>query len=363
MNDKRIAYFVSHHGFGHAARASAVMQAIHSLRPDIEFELFTRAPRWFFDMSLTFRYGYQEITTDVGLIQQSPLEEDLPATIRKLANFLPFPDKLEHPIVHQLIKSQFDLCICDISPFGLAASHTAGIPAVLIENFTWDWIYSGYLAECPGFNRFIPQFTKTFQNADIHIQTEPVTQRSNKADLITNPVARKPRLSIIETRQLLNIPAQAPVIMITMGGFEVDYSFIEQLTVNKNVWFVIPGGAQKEVEYHPNLVLLPHHSDFYHPDLINAADAVISKAGYSTLSEAYLAGIPFGYVSRDRFRESPILSAFIQQNMHGIEINGETFQSGSWINSVSYLLDLGRRKSTGENGADQAAKFIVNILN
>ena len=126
MIEKKIAYFVSHHGFGHAARASAVMQAIHIIDPDIKFELFTRVPRWFFDSSLTFSYRYHEITTDVGLVQQSPLEEDLPDTIRKLADFLPFPTNPAMPIVRQLMQMQCDLCICDISPFGLAASRAAG---------------------------------------------------------------------------------------------------------------------------------------------------------------------------------------------------------------------------------------------
>ena len=362
MVSKRIAYFISHHGFGHAARASAVMQAVHTLKPDVEFELFTRTPRWFFDTSLTFSYQYHEITTDVGLVQQKPLEEDLSATIRKLADFLPFPTSPYEPIVQQLKRTQFDICICDISPFGLSASKAAGIPTVLIENFTWDWIYSGYLAENPEFNRYIPQFTHTFQNADIHIQAEPVCQRSHSADLLANPIARKPRLSPIELRRLLNIPTQAPVVLITMGGFELDYSFINQLTHKKDIWFVIPGGAQKEVEHHNNLVLLPFHSKFFHPDLINAANAVISKAGYSTLAEAYLAGIPFGYVSRDRFRESPILSAFIRDKMRGIEINGETFQSGHWIERITDLLELGQRNSTKENGADQVAKFLDNLL-
>ncbi len=362
MVRKKIAYFVSHHGFGHAARASAVMQAIHSLRPEIEFELFTRAPRWFFDSSLTFTFGYHEMTTDVGLVQPSPLEEDLPATIRNLADFLPFPSITDNPIVQQLIQMQLDLCICDISPFGLAAARAAGIRSVLIENFTWDWIYSGYLKECPEFAQFIPQFTRAFENADIHIQTEPVCQLSPRSNLLTNPIGRKPRLSAGELRRLLFIPADASVVLITMGGFELDFTFTNRLAANRKIWFVIPGGAAKEVEHRSNLVLLPHHSIFYHPDLINAADAVVSKAGYSTIAEAYHAGIPFGYVSRDKFRESPILSAYIQHNMQGIEINGETFQRGDWLESVSELLDLGRKKPTGENGADQVAKYIVNFL-
>jgi hypothetical protein len=362
MVAKRIAYFISHHGFGHASRASAVMQAIHSLQPEFEFELFTRAPLWFFDTSLKFPFGYHEITTDVGLIQPTPLAEDLPVTIRRLDDFLPFPSSTAEPVVKQLIQMQFDLCICDISPFGLSASHTAGIPSVLIENFTWDWIYSGYLAECPEFNRYIPQFTHAFRSANIHIQSEPVCQYDDKSDLLTNPIARAPRLLSNELRRRLKIPAGAPVVLITMGGFELDFSFINQLNANRNIWFVIPGGAQSKVEHISNLVLLPHHSDFYHPDLINSANAVISKAGYSTIAEAYYAGIPFGYVSRDQFRESPILSAFIQQKMQGFEINGETFQTGDWIHSVSNLLELGCRKPESENGADQAAKLIVNFL-
>ena len=33
-----------------------------------------------------------------------------------------------------------------------------------------------------------------------------------------------------------------------------------------------------------NLILLPHHSVFFHPDLVNASDAVVGKLGYSTLA-------------------------------------------------------------------------------
>ena len=362
MAERKIAYFVSHHGFGHAARASAVMQSVHDLRPDIHFDLFTLTPRWFFDTSLTFKYGYYEIPTDVGLVQRSPLEEDLPATIRRLEEFLPFPNGSSQPVVRQLAQSRYELCICDISPFGLASSKAAGIPAVLIENFTWDWIYTGYMAEFPEFNRYINLFSEIFQNADFHIQARPVCRPSKNADLVTNPIARKPRMSKAEIRRLLDIPLQAAVVLITMGGFEVNFSFIKQLAAYRDIWFIIPGGTKGKVERYSNLVLLPHHSDFYHPDLIHTSDAVISKAGYSTLAEAYQVGIPFGYVSRDRFRESPVLSAFIQQNMRGFEINGESFQSGGWIDSVQELLDLGRTELKGEDGANQAAEFIVNLL-
>ena len=36
-----LAYFISPHGFGHAARAAAVMSALHTQDPALQFEIFT----------------------------------------------------------------------------------------------------------------------------------------------------------------------------------------------------------------------------------------------------------------------------------------------------------------------------------
>ena len=54
----RIAYFISPHGYGHAARASAVMDAIHDISPSLRFEIFTTVPQWFFEQSLTGPFAY-----------------------------------------------------------------------------------------------------------------------------------------------------------------------------------------------------------------------------------------------------------------------------------------------------------------
>jgi hypothetical protein len=48
MRIKRIAYFVSPHGFGHAARAAAVMEALSEIDTGVQFEIFTTVPFWFF---------------------------------------------------------------------------------------------------------------------------------------------------------------------------------------------------------------------------------------------------------------------------------------------------------------------------
>lgn len=113
-----IAYFISPHGFGHAARAAAVMAAIHQLSPTVHFEIFTQVPEWFFAESLTVPFGYHPLLTDIGLVQQNSLIEDLPGTLRRLEDFLPFaPEQLEG-LARQLSQLKCDLVICDIAPPG-----------------------------------------------------------------------------------------------------------------------------------------------------------------------------------------------------------------------------------------------------
>ncbi len=198
---RRIAYFISPHGFGHAARAASVMEAIHEIDPSIRFEIFTASPSWFFQDNLSGLFNYHYLLTDLGLVQ----------------------------------KTQTD------------------------------------------------------------------------------------------------------------------------------IYFVIPFTYQT-AQYRDNLILLPHHSDFFHPDLVNAADSVIGKAGYSTIAEVFHAGVPFGYIPCPNNREASTLVAFIESEMPGLPISESTFQSGDWMELLKRLLNMPRLERDVPNGADQIAEFILNNL-
>ena len=67
-NSHRIACFVSPHGFGHAARLSAVADAVYRNLPDCRFDIFTSVPAWFFRNSLAAPFTYHSAETDLGLV-------------------------------------------------------------------------------------------------------------------------------------------------------------------------------------------------------------------------------------------------------------------------------------------------------
>jgi UDP:flavonoid glycosyltransferase YjiC (YdhE family) len=357
MMKHSIAYFISPHGFGHAARAAAVMSALRAQDSMLHFEIFTRVPRWFFQESVGEGFTYHALLTDIGLAQETALSENIPQTLKRLREFLPFDEALISNLAQRVARLKCKLALCDIAPLGIAVARAAAIPSVLIENFTWDWIYAGYARYDARFRKHIAYLRGVFKSADYHIQTEPVCQY-RASDLVTRPASREPRTSAKQIRARLGIPPRARVVLITMGGIPHQHVFLDRLAQIQSVHFIIPGNGCR-ADKRGNLILLPHRSEFYHPDLVNASNAIIGKAGYSTVAEAYHAGVPFGYISRARFREAATMAKFIHAEMGGFEISIADFESGRWVTQLDDLLALPRVTRCESNGADQTAQFIL----
>jgi len=360
-----IAFFVSSHGFGHAARASAVMNAIFSKWSFVHFEIFTETPEWFFDNSLLMSFNYHFEKTDVGLVQTSPFYFDLNKTIEALSDFLPFNDKKIATLAEKLKQSNCLMVISDISPFGLAVAEMAELPSVLVENFTWDWIYQEYVNKDSRFKEFIYFLNNCFKKADLRIQAEPICESKNAA-FRTPPISRQIKNPPEIIRKNLEIKDSDKLVLITMGGIIEQLGFIDQLKrFDEHVYFVVPGTSASLPESglkQDNVILLPHNSIFYHPDLVNAVDAVIGKVGYSTLAEVTQAGVPFGFIARSDFRESFIFESYIKSNIQGVQILENDFMSGKWIRQIHEILTLGKIERNEPNGANVAADYICNFI-
>lgn len=355
-----IAFFISPHGFGHAARAAALMETLAEGDPAIAFDIFTTVPEWFFTDSLSARFRYHPLKTDVGFVQTSPLHEDLDATLSALDGFLPFDPGMTSDLADTITNLGCRLVICDIAPLGIAVAKKAAIPSVLVENFTWDWLYAGYPLLNGRFQRHIDYLGKKFASADVHIQTDPICRKTG-ADLSVPPMSRKLRESRGDVRKALSIGDDRKMVVVTMGGIQERYGFLERLKTRPDLHFVIPGGAvEKRIE--DNLLLLPQRSGVYHPDLINACDALVGKVGYSTIAEAFQAGVPFGYVPRPGFPEMPGLVAFIEDRMPSMAIAPEDFEAGAWVSRIDDLLSIGRVTEARPNGVDAVARYLLDTV-
>jgi hypothetical protein len=326
----RLAVFVTPHGFGHAARACAVIGALAERVP-LAVELFTTVPEWFFADSLRVPFAMHPVRTDIGLAQRDALDEDLAGTLRELDVFLPWPPDLVGSLAATVRESGCAGVLCDVAPLGIAVAAAAGLQAALVENFTWDWIYDGYGDREPGLRRHSRELARWFAAADLRIQTAPVC-RAWPGAVAIEPVARLPRRSRAEVRAELGIGASERAVLVTMGGIPWDHGALVAGAgprLPRDVVLVVPGGAPRARSL-PWARLLPFHSSLYHPDLVAAADAVVGKLGYSTLAECWGSGVPFGFVPRASFPESPVLAAAVETAGAGTAVSAEALRGRDW---------------------------------
>lgn len=353
-----VACFVTPHGFGHAARACAILAALRERVPGLAVHLFTTVPRWFLRDSLGPGFSLHRLESDVGLVQRGPLAEDLPATVARLRALYPPRPELLGRLARTLRRAGCKLVLCDISPLGIAAARAACLPAVLIENFTWDWIYRGLIGREPRLAPFANLLGELARQADLRIQAAPACRFDPRA-LQVGPVSRRLRATRAAIRAALGVPPRRPLVLVTMGGIPHGVFAAAPLAAQPGVSFVLAGGAATHRRI-GNALLLPHRSGFNHPDLVAAADAVVGKIGYSTLAEASRAGVPYGFVPRSGFRESSVLGRWVLARGRGLRIDPAAFATGEWVRRVPALLALGRTRERLTDGAREAADLILD---
>lgn len=353
---KKIGAFISPHGYGHATRTIAVLEALQKCKPDLQIEIFTTVPEHLFGQSLR-NFSCHRVVSDIGLAQTDAMHCDIVETVAKLDEFLLFDPHLIDEISTKL--KGCGCALCDISPLGIVAAKAAGIPSVLIENFTWDWIYSHFPGHRPELLQHAKSLAQIYSRASYRIQAEPVCRPLESADMNCSPIFRRMRECPDTVKRSLGTGARS-LVLVSMGG--VHYSLYKKKLFEPfpDCYFVL-AGQQKTEKYLDNCTALSHDSIYYHPDLIGAADLVICKSGYSTVAECLQTGTRIGCIERNGFAESAILSRFVETRLQGTLLSEDIFSAASWKSLLPEMLTTAKPQRAEINGADQAADFILRI--
>ncbi|MGI9571460.1 MAG: hypothetical protein ACR2PH_17360, partial [Desulfobulbia bacterium] len=322
--------------------------------PKLKAKLFTTVPRSLFQSS-EVAFSYHPVITDVGLVQRDAFVEDRQQTIDKLAELMPFAPSLISDCA-ELCRS-CRLIICDVSCLGIEVGQAASIPSMLVENFNWDWIYSQMGPES-GLEPYVEFLSHSYRKADYRIQTDPVCNPV-PCDLHCGPMARRRTAERSPIRAEV-AAAERKIVLISMGGVSLDLPFRKDLRHHRDYFFIV-AGQNRDGGIGDNIRLLGPRSTLHHPDLINGADLLICKSGYSTIAECQQSGTPICCVARENFAESAVVERYVAKEMSGTVINERYFFSGEWLNDLEEMMP-GRRETLPVNGADQAAEFICSLL-
>ena len=137
-----VLFYISGHGFGHAIRQIAIINALHELSPAMPIVVRTAAPEWLFTRTSCGASMFLPGDTDTGVVQIDSLRLDVDESVRRARAFLDRFDELVAREAAIIRANDVRLVISDAPPLACATAAAAGVPSVVCANFTWDWIYS-----------------------------------------------------------------------------------------------------------------------------------------------------------------------------------------------------------------------------
>ena len=363
-----VVFAVSGHGFGHASRQTEIIRALHGRRPDVAIDVRTSAPRWLFERALDLPFSFETVELDTGVVQIDSLEVDVRASIARAAAFHRTLDERIDAEARALTARGADLVVGDVPPLACAAAARAGIPAIAVGNFTWDWIYAGY----PETAALAPDLVRTLRDAYSRATAAcrlPLHGGFGAIETIVDVplVARRSAREPGEVRRQLGLPHDRTLALFAFGRYgigAIDWSEVARIRHCQLVFTTGPQAAGGPAG-HPFTTLdegaLAARGIAFQ-DLVAAVDVVVTKPGYGMIAECAANDTAMLYTSRGRFPEYEVLVADLPALTRAAFIGRDEFFAGRWQEPLDRLLAQPRPEPPTADGAQVIAGELAALL-
>lgn len=293
---KRVAFYISNHGFGHAARSIPIVESLLEQDTDLYIEIKTGSNLIDFMRQALIKYGlrivYHPMNTDRGLIlKPGTMEIDKEVLLPEIKKFISLWDILIEQEKEWLTANKIDLVVSDIVPWIFKSARLAEVKSIFISNFTWVEIYKELFVE-----KVNDEYLHCYQEADLAL-LYPLTGDIKKYFKVTQDVGLSCRSFNDESVQQINENYDLPIVYVSVGR---SVELHDEIDV---------GGLPYQFIYTEGIKLIGRNTESLPvnigntQDYIKAADYIITKAGWGTVAEALCAQKPMLVLRRDEVVE------------------------------------------------------------
>lgn len=353
-----IAYYISSHGFGHAARQSPVIRRLSQL--GFAVHVRTLAPQKFFSDAAS----YHAQRYDIGLIQQDALSFDVENSLRWYADFLTQQAEIAQQEAEQLRQLGVRMVVGDMPPFAFEVAERLGVPSLAVTHFTWDWVYAHYIADFPQYAYLVDAIRDSYAKATLALQLDvPIAHPFDMFPHVQNvPILYNPTSETREeVRRKFAIPDDCRMALLSMGGHAWGNSDIRALRGLSDWVFLVMPGAWEQIQDDPHQFrLVPVDYPDYH-NLIAAADVVVGKAGGSTVAEVIGHQTPMLYTTQANWREAQLLDETLRRYAVAQHVSQTDFEAGRWVDTFQDFIQ-GKHHWNALNAYDGVEQVVAHML-
>jgi UDP-N-acetylglucosamine:LPS N-acetylglucosamine transferase len=302
---KKIIYYVTDHGLGHATRSVALIRELQKY--NLEIIVRNSNAKHFLKNSLEHTRIVSD-KTDVGpLIKNDGISINETKSKPIIKEWIDSIEEYATLESTRLLKMKPDLIISDISPMPFLAAKKLGITSVAISNFTWYDVL-----------KFLPKnqlcrLGEIYSLADFTIQlpfgtSMNIFRKKKKVGL----VSRKRTKSKQQIKKELGIDSSFRIVLVALGGSTHSLKF---KTDDKTVIL----SMNSRISDKHNVIDVTNWIEGQ--DLVSISDLVICKCGYGFVSECISNRIPFFYLLDSKHREQNAISKQLSKMKLGKKIS------------------------------------------
>jgi hypothetical protein len=350
---------ISGHGYGHLAQCAPVINALVQQLPKLRLTLMSALPEQLLRQRIEADFTCMHAETDPVLCMHSAWEIDVPASQAVFREFHRRRTELLDETRTQLCMLKPDLVLANIPWLLLTAAAQEGIPAIALCSLNWAAIFNGYLAGKPGAADIHEQMLAGYRAADVFLAPEPALPMPELPNYrALGPIARLGTAQPARLREQLDLPADTQLVLVGLGGINTDLP-LGNWPQPEGVAWLFPQALDV-----PRTDMIDCRGlDMSMIDLLASVDAVLTKPGYGTYTEAVCNGVSLLTLERPDWPETVYLNAWAQRYGCYEEITREQFKNGDFTGSLELLFSKPKPQTLPEpTGILQAVEILQSLL-
>ena len=349
---------ISSHGFGHLAQVAPILNDLSRRRPRLRLTVRSGLPLEKLLSRVQCDFIHLSGRSDFGFVMLDAVRIDLAATADAYrAQHANWRERVDAE-TELLCRIQPDLVLTDVAYLPLAAAAQAGIPSLSMCSLNWADLLAHFFGHQPWAKPIHNEMLAAYGAAVCFLRLTPAMPMSDLSR--TRAIAPVAAIGHDQRDALLaqlSCPPGIKLVLVAFGGFAKDLS-AEHWPRMEGVHYLVPQSwliSRDDMTATEPLGL-------HFTDLLRSVDAVLTKPGYGTFTEAACNGTAVIFMRRNDWPEQDCLIDWLMLNARCLEITETALISGRWLESLGDLWEQAAPPLPRNEGAAEAAKIISDVL-
>lgn len=338
---------ISAHGLGHLAIVAPVLNALAEISPELRLTVASALPAQRLRERIQPAFTHVAAASDFGFVMHDATRIDLAASAAAYREaHADWPATVAHAAA-KLQALQPDLVLTSVAYLPLAAARQAGIPSLALCSLNWADLFKHVFPPADWATTIHAEIEAAYASANGFLRTTPGMPMPTLPQLTDVGV-----IAVRGTRHDLGL-GKHRCALLAMGGITHRLP-VENWPQGSGWRWLLPEAWACQ---HPDAIPIESFGLSF-TDLLCSVDAVITKPGYGTFTEAACNGTPVLYQRREDWPEQDCLIEWLTREGLSREITVDRLHDGNFIDALNSLCQQARRPCPAINGPLAAALAI-----